>query len=44
MNADVRELCGVSAATANRTLSMLTIEGKLVKYRCGGHWAYHLAV
>lgn len=44
MNADVRELCGVSAATANRTLSMLTIEGKLVKYRCDGHWAYHLAV
>lgn len=44
MNADVRELCGVSAATANRTLYMLTIEGKLVKYRCGGHWAYHLAV
>lgn len=31
MNADVRELCGVSAATANRILAGLANEGKLVK-------------
>ena len=40
MNADVRALCGVSAATANRTLAGLVTEGKLIKYREGGHWAY----
>ena len=40
MNADVRALCGVSAATANRILAGLTAEGKLIKYRKGGHWAY----
>ena len=40
MNADVRELCGVSAATANRILSSLVEKGKLSKYREGGHWAY----
>lgn len=40
MNADVRELCGVSAATANRILSSFVEERKLNKYREGGHWAY----
>ena len=40
MNADIRALCGVSAATANRILAGLAAEGKLVKYREGGHWAY----
>lgn len=40
MNADVRELCGVSAATANRVLAGLTAERKLVKYSRNGHWAY----
>ena len=40
MNADVRTLCGVSAATANRMLAGLTAEGNIVKYREGGHWAY----
>lgn len=40
MNADVRALFNVSAATANRILATLTTEGKLVKYREGGHWAY----
>ena len=40
MNADVRNLCGVSAATANRILAGFAAEGKLVKYREGGHWAY----
>ena len=42
MNADVRVLCGVSAATANRILAGLVAEGKLVKYREGGHWGYKL--
>lgn len=42
MNADVRELCGVSAATANRILSSFVEERKLSKYREGGHWAYKL--
>lgn len=43
MNADVRELCGVSAATANRILAGLVSAGKLVKCRRGGHWAYQMA-
>lgn len=43
MNADVRALCGVSAATANRILAGLSAEGKLVKYLEGRHWAYKLA-
>lgn len=40
MNADVRALCDVSAATANRILAGFVSERKLVKYREGGHWAY----
>ena len=40
MNADVRTLCGVSAATANRILAGLASAGMLEKYREGGHWAY----
>ena len=40
MNADVRELCGVSAATANRILESFVEVLKLKKYREGGHWAY----
>ena len=40
MNADVRELCGVSAATANRILASFVAEGNLIKYHEGGHWAY----
>ena len=43
MNADVRILFGVSAATANRILAGLVAENKLSKYREGGHWAYRLA-
>lgn len=39
-NADVRALCGVSAATANRILVSLTADGKLVRCRVAGHWAY----
>ena len=40
MNADVRVLCNVSAATANRILASLAEEGKLTKIRANGHWAY----
>lgn len=42
MNADVRALCGVSAATANRILAGLAAKGKLVKCHESGHWAYKL--
>lgn len=42
-NADVRQLCGVSAATANRILAGFAAEGRLVKCREGGHWAYRQA-
>ncbi|WP_242956746.1 hypothetical protein [Flavonifractor sp. An82] len=42
MNADVRELCGVSAATANRILAGLVLERKLVKVHLDGHWQYKL--
>ncbi len=40
MNADVRELCGVSAATANRILAGLVADGKILKRFEGGHWVY----
>lgn len=43
MNADVRELCGVSPATVNRILAGLATEGYLVKCRKNGHWCYRLA-
>ena len=42
MNADVRKLLGVSAATANRILAGFVEEDKLVKCRELGHWAYRL--
>lgn len=42
MNADVRETCGVSAATANRILAGLVEGKKLVKFRKNGHWIYLL--
>ncbi|WP_297235952.1 Fic family protein [uncultured Flavonifractor sp.] len=42
MNANVRELCGVSAATANRILARFSSEGKLTKYQIYGHWVYKL--
>lgn len=42
MNADVRTLCDVSSATANRILVRLTEEGKLNRYLQEGHWAYRL--
>lgn len=40
MNADVRELLGVSSATANRILSKLVDQGKLQRYRVKPYWAY----
>lgn len=42
MNADVRQLCGVSAATANRILAGLVSDEKLTKLSVNGHWAYTL--
>lgn len=42
MNADVRMICDVSAATANRVLAGLVDDGKLLKYRESKHWAYRL--
>lgn len=42
MNADVRELCSVSAATANRILCRLVSERKLTKFFKNGHWTYKL--
>ena len=44
MNADVRELCGVSAATANRILAELLGSEKLNRSRVYGHWAYKLSI
>ena len=40
MNADVRSLCNVSAATANRILAGFAADGKLTKCRYNSHWAY----
>ena len=39
-NADVREMFGVSAATANRVLARMTEEGKIQKIRMGKSWGY----
>lgn len=39
-NADVREMLGVSAATANRILAKMTDEGKIEKLRIGKSWGY----
>ena len=39
-NTDVRQMFGVSAATANRILSKLTEEGKIRKIRIGKSWGY----
>ena len=40
MNADLRELLGVSSATAKRILLGLVNDGKLLKIRLGKTWAY----
>lgn len=42
MNADMRMLCNVSAATANRILAKLVVEKKLAKYFRDGHWTYEI--
>ena len=42
MNADVRKLCGVSAATANRILVQLVTDNKVKKSRINGHWQYSI--
>ena len=42
MNADVRELCGVSAATANRVLAKLMKNKNLFRCRIDGHWGYRI--
>lgn len=42
MNADVRSLFNVSAATANRILAGFAADGKLFKFRHSGHWAYRV--
>lgn len=44
MNADLRDLLGVSSATANRILSSFVNDGKLIKIRVGKTWAYSLIV
>lgn len=44
MNADVRNLCNVSTATANRILSDLALKGILKKYRRGSHWVYQVFI
>lgn len=44
MNADLRELLGISSATANRILSGFVNDGKLIKIRVGKTWAYSLIV
>jgi Fic family protein len=43
MNADVRALCDVSPATANRILAGLVENQKLTKSHVNGHWRYQLA-
>lgn len=40
MNSDLRDLLGVSSATANRILSGFVNDGKLLKIRVGKTWAY----
>ena len=40
MNSDARRLCDVSTATANRILSQLVEEGKLIRIHARGQWKY----
>ena len=39
-NADVREMFGVSAATANRILAKMAVEDRIQKIRIGKSWGY----
>ena len=43
-NADVRELFGVSSATANRILAKMTEEGRIQKIRLGKSWGYRYSL
>lgn len=38
MNAEVRKMCSVSAATANQILATFTTKRKIVKYFNSSHW------
>ena len=40
MNTDIRNMFGVSSATASRMLNRLSSEGKLERVRVGSHWGY----
>lgn len=40
MNADIRNMFGVSSATASRMLNRFASEGKLERVRVGSHWGY----
>ncbi|MBQ4157917.1 MAG: DeoR family transcriptional regulator [Clostridia bacterium] len=42
-NANIRELFGVSPATANRILVKMTEEGHIQKIRIGKSWGYKIA-
>lgn len=42
-NADVREMVGVSSATANRVLARMAEEGRIQKIRIGKSWGYVIA-
>jgi len=42
-SADARNLCGISATTANRILAGFAAESRLVRHREGRHWTYRLA-
>lgn len=41
-NANVREMLGVSSATANRVLAMMAEKGRIQKIRIGKSWGYTL--
>lgn len=42
-NADVREMLGVSPATANRVLAKIAEDGRIQKIRIGKSWGYVIA-
>jgi len=39
-NSDVREMFGISSATANRVLARLSEDGRIKKIRLGKSWGY----
>ena len=42
MNTDIRNMFGVSSATASRMLNRFASEGKLQRMRVGSHWGYRV--